>query len=171
MKLELGAGQRPTPGYIHNDISGFDDIDCCTSADQVTFPESSLDEVLALGVIEHLTYEQARRTFANTHRMLRPGGVFVFDVPDLAVWCQYLCDHTGGRPVPFELEHVLATLYGWQRWPGDEHKSGWTQQLLKESLGEWTAVDYGVEQFLARGHERRRMHRPADAHIYVIATK
>ena len=29
---------------------------------------------------------------------------------------------------------LRRTLWGWQRWPGDEHRSGWTEPLLRHYL-------------------------------------
>ena len=173
VKLEVGSGQRPTPGYLHNDVNAFDGIDLVGNPWEIDLPDGTVSEVLALGVIEHLTYDQVRATFANVARMLAPAGEFVFDVPDIPVWCRYVVDHFEGRPAPFTLEHVLATLYGWQRWPGDEHKSGWYLDRLESELVDagFGTRTYGVEQFLERGISRNRMHRPEDAHLYCIARK
>lgn len=173
MKLEIGSGQRPTPGYIHSDVNAFPDIDVVASPWEIDLEDSSLDEVLALGVIEHLTYAQVDLCLANVHRMLKPGGQFFFDVPDIPVWCGYVADHFAGRPTPFPLEHLLATLYGWQRWPGDEHKSGWHQELLETTLSKagFHRRRFGVEIYREKGVVRGRMERPADAHIYCVAVK
>src|SRR5712691_1198496 len=119
-KLELGCGHRPTPGYIHNDLNAFEGVDIVGAPWEIELPGGSLDEVLALGVVEHLTYAQVTQSFKNVHRMLAPGGAFLFDVPDIPVWCRYVADHFAGQPAPFTLEHLFSTLYGWQRWPGDE---------------------------------------------------
>jgi predicted SAM-dependent methyltransferase len=172
-KLELGCGQRPTPGYIHNDLNAFEGVDIVGNPWEIELPDGSLDEVIALGNIEHLTYEQCDKTFRNIRRMLAPGGVFLFDVPDIPVWCRYVADHFAGKETPFTLEHLFSTLYGWQRWPGDEHKSGWHQGMLEDAVKKagYSATSYGVEHFLSRGLERNRMKRPADAHIYCMATR
>jgi len=170
VKLELGSGQRPSPGYIHTDAHDFPGLDHIGSADTLECDDESLEEVLALGVIEHLTYQQAVDTFRNVYRWLAPGGVFLFDVPDLPVWCEYLSAHARGESAPFDLQHVLCTLFGWQRWEGDEHKSGWTKQMLEAELVKFSIV-WGVDSFVERGHYRRRFARPQDAHLYVTATK
>lgn len=172
-KLEIGCGQRPTPGYIHNDVNDFEGVDIVGMPWEIDFPAGALDEVLALGVIEHLTYGQVTDTFKNIRRMLAPGGEFIFDVPDIPVWCRYVVDHFEGRSTPFPIEHVMATLYGWQRWPGDEHKSGWWQARLEQELRDcgFTELSFGVEQILATGVRRNRFARPHDAHIYCRATK
>jgi predicted SAM-dependent methyltransferase len=172
-KVELGCGERPSDGYIHNDINDFPGIDIVGNPWEIDLPADSLDEVLALGVIEHLTYAQVGFCFGNVRRMLRLGGTFYFDVPDIPVWCRYVVDHFAGREIPFSIEHVFSTLYGWQRWPGDEHKSGWWDARLRAALSEAGFKDcmFGVEHFLEKGIRRNRMARPADAHIYCVATK
>lgn len=172
-KLEIGCGQRPTPGYIHNDINAFPDVELVCNPWEISLNNESLDEVLALGVVEHLTYEQVGMTVANVHRMLRRGGFFYFDVPDLLVWCRYAVDHLEGRSTPFPIEHILSTLYGWQRWPGDEHKSGWYEEKLVQMLerAEFRSAKFGVELFQQHGIERNRMQNSADAHLYCVALK
>ncbi len=173
MKLEIGSGQRPTPGYIHNDVNDFPGIDHVGNPWEIDLPSGSLDEVLALGVIEHLTYAQVDLCFDNIFRMLEPGGAFYFDVPDLPVWCRYVVDHFSGKTIPFPIEHVLSTLYGWQRWPGDEHKSGWYQALLEQAIARagFQDCEFGVQVLLDKGFVRNRFSRPHDAHIYCLVRK
>ncbi len=172
-RLEIGCGQRATPGYIHNDMNAFPGVDLVCSPWEIALEDESLDEALALGVIEHLTYGQVEQSFANVHRMLRKGGEFYFDVPDLPVWCRYAVDHFEGRPAPFPIEHILSTLYGWQRWPGDEHKSGWYQEKLVGALDRagFYSLKFGVELFRQHGIDRNRMKNPNDAHIYCVARR
>jgi predicted SAM-dependent methyltransferase len=172
-KLEIGCGQRPTPGYIHNDLNAFDGVDIVGSPWEIDLPDTSLEEVLALACIEHFTYAQARDTFKNVHRMLVPGGIFLFDVPDIPPWCQYVVDYFAGRSIPFTIEHVFSTLYGWQRWPGDEHKSGWWKTRLEDELHQagFYELEYGVQLMLEKGLMRNRFMRPHDVHIYCRATK
>lgn len=173
MKLELGSGGRPTPGYCHQDVyeQPGTDLDHVGPASSIALPDNTVTEVLALGVVEHFTRSEAKATFANVYRMLAPGGVFLFDVPDLKVWCQYLVDYENGALCPFSRDHILATLYGWQRWDGDEHKSGWTRDLIELELraAGFRRIDYGLAPFKARGLDRRRFSRPHDAHLYVEA--
>jgi predicted SAM-dependent methyltransferase len=167
-KLEIGCGQSPTPGYIHNDINMFDGVDIVGNPWELRLDSKSLDEVIALGVIEHLAYKDAKATFVNIRRMLRQDGVFLFDVPDIPVWCGYVADHFAGKEIPCTIEHALATLYGWQRWAGDEHKSGWHKELLEAEIRSagFSNIRYGTSPFLERGLARNRMARDWDAHLY-----
>lgn len=173
MKLELGAGHRPTRGYEHNDLHSFNHIEHVGEPWMLDLPAMSVDEVLALAFIEHLTFDQARDTFRNVHRMLTPRGIFLFDVPDYPVWAGYYLDAMAGVATPVTLEHIRRTLFGWQRWPGDEHKSGWDRALLSDALNEagFTHLEWGLAPFTDRGLYRRRFTNPADAHLYVCAVR
>jgi predicted SAM-dependent methyltransferase len=172
-KLEIGCGHRPTPGYVHNDLNPFDGVDIVGNPWEIDLSDGSLDEIIALGLMEHLTNDQFERTLVNAYRMLAPNGVFLFDVPDIPIWCKYVVDHFEGREIPFSIEHVFNTLYGWQRWPGDEHKSGWYKEKLDAALKRsgFRIFEYGVEEFTNRGLTRNRMLRPHDAHLYCLARR
>jgi predicted SAM-dependent methyltransferase len=172
MRLELGSGPRPTKGYITSDVNASDDIDIVASAPNIELPNDSLDEVIAIALMEHLTYEDFGKALVNVARMLKPGGKFYFDVPDLPVWCEYLAKIVRGERVPFTRRAIYKTIYGHQRFPGDTHASGWDNETLAEALDNagFLDIEYGVEHFLANGLERVRFHRPLNAHIYVVAT-
>jgi SAM-dependent methyltransferase len=47
-------------------------------------PDGSAAAAFASHVLEHLTYKDCLKALANTHRLLKPGGVFRLIVPDLA---------------------------------------------------------------------------------------
>lgn len=175
IKLELGAGHRPSRGYSHNDLYPFDHIEHVGNPWMLDLSDDSLAEVLALGFMEHLTFDQARDTMRNCARMLEPGGMFLFDVPDYPVWASYYLKQLGAKSGEYTnippLDHVRKTLFGWQRWPGDEHKWGWDQDSLAETLIEtgFKAVSWGLQPFVNRGLYRARFFRPEDAHLYVCA--
>jgi predicted SAM-dependent methyltransferase len=177
LKLELGVGERPTEGYLHQDISSASGVrlDFTCPPWEISIADSTLTEVLALGVVEHLRFDEVGKTAANAHRMLAPGGCFIFDVPDMKIWSEYLYNVTHGMEEknPCTAEHVWRTIYGWQRWVGDEHKSGWTREEIVGVLRSagFERIEEGVNLLLAKGIERRRFTRNWDAHIYLCAIK
>jgi predicted SAM-dependent methyltransferase len=172
MKLELGAGHRPTLGYEHNDLHPFYHVEHVGNPWMIDLPDGSVEEVLALGLIEHLTYQQAYDTFRNVARMLTSDGKFYFDVPDYPVWVNYYLKTYDGGDIGIPLEHVRGTLLGWGRWPGDEHKYGWDADHLSDTLGQCglTAISWDVQPFKDRA-SRNRFTRSWDAHLYVTAAK
>ncbi len=126
--------------------------------------DASVDEVMAKGMLEHLTYHEVLRSFVEWKRILKLDGFFTVEVPDVAEYLrQYfqmraepkLLSGEGGSAAPGEppdfavcpgLDRWLRrALWGWQRWPGDEHRSGWTETLLK----------FYLDQFSSRNEIRR----------------
>jgi len=176
-KLELGSGGKPSPGYLHQDITPLSEVelDFICNPWEIPLEENSLSEVLALGVVEHFRYQDAHKTFAHVYKLLKKGGSFLFDVPDMKVWSEYLYNLTHGMQEknPFRPEHVWATTYGWQRWLGDEHKSGWTRDDILDAIKKagFSSVEEGVQIFTSKGIERGRFARKEDAHLYIKATK
>lgn len=80
MKLNLGANDRRIEGFIS--------VDVCPPADQIAdltqpwpWPDSSVDEVLAFDVFEHLPSK--RHSMNELWRVLRNGGVATIEVPTI----------------------------------------------------------------------------------------
>ena len=78
MRLNLGANDRRVEGFIS--------VDVCEPADQIAdltkdwpWPESSVDEVLALDVFEHL--KDKRHTMNQLWKVLKNGGRATIEVP------------------------------------------------------------------------------------------
>lgn len=81
MKLNLGCADRHLPDYVNVDIA--------LPADQIVdlsgpwpWPDSSIDEVVALDIIEHLPDRIG--TMNELHRVLKPGARAIIETPDAA---------------------------------------------------------------------------------------
>ena len=177
-KLELGAGLRPTRGYQHHDQYPHPHIEHLGDPWMLDLPTASLDEVLALAFIEHLTYEQALDTFRNVKRMLKPSGVFLFDVPDYPIWTAYYLAHIQEMPKLREklgdelpdIDLCRQTLFGWGRFPGDSHLYGWDTDHLAAALTECGFDPTFTDSSLFRSRAyRRRFGEAWNAHLYVQA--
>lgn len=177
-KLELGCGLRPTEGYLHQDILNLDcKLDYCCKAWNIPLDEETLSEVIAIAVMEHLKIEDFRKTLKHIYKLLEPGGVFLFDVPDIKVWSQYLflVLHTprmeNTSKVPYSKTDIYKTIVGWNRWEGDEHKSLWTKEDVYRELSQvGFKVSEGLDEIKKRVH-RDRFNHPENAHIYIKAVK
>jgi predicted SAM-dependent methyltransferase len=177
-KLELGCGQRPTPGYLHQDITSQPDVELDFNCQiwEIPLEENSLSEIIALGLMEHLRFADFTKALKHIHKLLASQGEFLFDIPDIKIWSEYLYNITHGMPEksPFSKEHVYATFWGWQRWPGDEHKCTWMKDdLFKhlQKIGFREIIDEDTQIFLSRGISRDRFNNPANAHFYIKAIK
>ena len=173
MKLEIGCGERPTEGYLHQDIIELKDkLDFTCQPWEIPLENNSLTEVIAIGVMEHLRFDEFNKTIKHIFNLLEPGGEFLFDTPDLRIWSGYLFDILNNRPVPFTQEHIYAIFWGWQRWNGDEHKCAWTRRdLYDELISVGFCVGEGLEDIMSRNIIRNRFFRKEDAHIYIKAVK
>lgn len=96
IKLNLGCGGRPLPGYINIDLDTLEELKSRYPTEEfpegvevyqydifnLPFPDSSVAEVRADSLLEHLSFLEERKIFYELKRVLRPGGMFIFSVPD-----------------------------------------------------------------------------------------
>lgn len=97
MKLELGSGYNPTPGYVHLDLNpNAPDVDVVAGAfplpwgatvyvggGYATLDAGSCEEIRAVDVLEHLSYWVTDDALAEWARALVPGGLLYVQVPDV----------------------------------------------------------------------------------------
>ncbi len=154
LRLDVGCGEAgPRAGHVGVDIRALRGIGILSTS-------WGIDEHLAPGTVsafysrhtlEHITYPQAKRTFASWFRLLKPGGRVHIVVPDLAFHIAQFLDPNPRGPSPAnpawtQRQHALAGFYGWQReadhklW--DVHKCGYTFPIMGELLGEAGFVRY-----------------------------
>ena len=178
MKLEFGSGERPTDGYLHQDIIQLSTpLDYVCKAWEVPMEEESLDEVIAIAVMEHLRIGEFRDTLKHIYKLLKPGGVFYFDVPDIKTWNTYLflvlsdSKYENSSMVPYSKTDIYKTMWGWQRWEGDEHKSAWVKEDVYWELDMIGFTVYNGLNDIKDRVKRDRFDIPANAHIYVKAVK
>jgi len=175
-KLELGCGDKPTSGYLHQDITQREvKLDFTCMPWEIDMPKESISEVIALGVIEHMRFEEVKMTLKHMNLLLSLGGAFLFDVPDMKVWSKYLYNllHGIANENPFSEKHIWSTFYGWQRWVGDEHKSGWSIESITREIktANYSIIEEGTNIFTSIGIFRDKFTRLGDAHLYIKAIK
>jgi SAM-dependent methyltransferase len=76
---------------------------CASVADESLAAPDSFDAVLAIGVLHHLSDEEALSLFRLAHRALKPGGRLVTTdgcyEPGQSFWARYFLSHDRGRNV------------------------------------------------------------------------
>jgi SAM-dependent methyltransferase len=90
---------------------------------QIPFVDDSVDVILCLDVLEHLNLLDQPSAIAEIRRVLKPGGVFLVTIPNLA--------HFASRLSFFLLGKLIRTS-GVERHPGDRPYSEYRALLSKE---------------------------------------
>ena len=106
MKLEIGGGTIPEPGWVNLDpVHGAGDFKRYAQ-DGIPITDNSVDEARASHVMEHIPAGQPRITVMNeVHRVLKPGGVFTIIGPLIGAY---------GTPIQT-----------WHAWADPTHVSYW----------------------------------------------
>lgn len=88
LRLNVGSGDKKIDGYINVDLDGNADIhaDVCS----IPLPDSSVDEILAIHVLEHLERWNAPKALVEWFRLLKPGATLVIELPDIIKCCENL---------------------------------------------------------------------------------
>lgn len=137
INLEIGAGCNPTPGFIHCDFvrdpNCPDALDFVCDARAVPLPDDHCDNILMFGVFEHFGIFEIPDVVAEVFRILAPGGVFKFDVPDFDWFVErYLRPELRDRGR--DEDWILKAIFGGQDAPGMFHKWGWNERRLRTFL-------------------------------------
>ena len=96
IRLNLGCGGRPLPGYVNIDLDSLEqmkhryptyDFDESIPIHQydifnLPYNNATVSEVRAESLLEHLAFDEERQLFVEIQRVLHSGAVFQFSVPD-----------------------------------------------------------------------------------------
>lgn len=74
--------------------------------DQLPFPDDFFDMVISFGVLEHLRYYDT--SVKEAYRVLRSGGIFFVNCPNLGAWVNRLLLLLGYQPRDVEISQCLA---------------------------------------------------------------
>ena len=141
MKVDIGSGPAPLPGYTTVDLY---DRNADIRADIRGLVLEDVEHVNASHVLEHLPHVDVIPTLANIHDWMRRNGKITAEVPDM------------GRITP---EHPLwlVYVYGCQKDAGEYHRGGFTESTLVAALEFAGWRDVEVRAFLSEHPSRTGM--------------
>lgn len=83
IRVELGSGPWPTPGYVHVDTDRYArHVEHRSPMWRLPFPDGSVTEILAVHCLEHVPPGKLRTTLREWRRVLAPGGFAEVHVPN-----------------------------------------------------------------------------------------
>ena len=83
LKLNLGARDRPIPGFKSVDCEAHPGVDFVRDASDLSiFEDGSVVEIYASHILEHFPHTNTLAVLKEWHRVLEPGGILYVAVPD-----------------------------------------------------------------------------------------
>ena len=167
IKLNLGCASRPLDAYTNIDMDSLEDIkkrypniNINEHADfvqanvlELPFEDETVDEVRCDALMEHFSFKEESKFFHEVKRVLKPGALFQFSVPDfedavkkwLAAkddWKDFFRDddeaiekqHWFGNysySADNRWGYLTATLFGTQNGEGQFHKNAYTEGKIR----------------------------------------
>lgn len=143
VRLNLGCGDKVLPGYVNVDVAETragkaPDVLCDLHA-LTPFETASVDEVLAVHVVEHFWRWEVVDVLKEWARVLKPGGRMILECPNLLSACEeFLRNPTAGSGPGREGQRTMWVFYGDPAWqdPLMCHRWNYTPQSLGEVMAQ-----------------------------------
>ena len=126
VKINVGSGEYPVEGYVN--IDKYYEADVKADALHLPYKDGTVQEVLSSHLLEHFNKFEVKDALAEWYRVLKYGGQLVLEVPDFESIVQRWLDTDD------KLGFAMDTIFGLQTRPGEEHKIGFTKNILKDLL-------------------------------------
>lgn len=128
--LNLGCGVNTSSEFVNIDAFPFRKTHLVRNIQDLSiFPTNSVDMVYASHVIEHIPRAELKKTLAEWCRVLKPGGVLRFGVPDIDKLIAIY--NASGK----DTESIVNQLLGQDR-DYDRHCTIWNHSYAKKVLKE-----------------------------------
>lgn len=187
VRLNLGCASRLLPDYINIDMDSLDEIKrrypniqvpdniafLVGDALNLDFDDESVDEVRADALLEHFSFLEEPKFFREAARVLKPGGVLRFSVPDFedAVrkwldaeddWKDFFRNddeaienkHWFGN-YSYSTEnrwgYLMASIFGPQNGEGQFHKNAYTEKKIEAICQVLGFGQPKIDRFLWKG--------------------
>lgn len=187
IKINLGCGGRPLIGYVNVDMDTIEELksrypDTFFPPDlkvyqydifNLPYSDNSVSEIKSDSMLEHLSFKEEKMFFLEVRRVLKPGGLLIFSVPDfeetVKVWLNandnwkdfyrddeeaILTQHWFGQysySMDSRWGYLIASIFGPQNSPGQFHKNAYTIGKIRAILSKLEFEEEDISHFLWKG--------------------
>jgi predicted SAM-dependent methyltransferase len=146
VKLNLGCGKDIRDGYINIDIyNEHPSILRYDVSNLYSFETNSVDEILALDILEHFPIDKIDGLVGEWCRVLKSGGELIIQTPDVErVFSVFYKQALEGK---ITWERLARIIYGGQDYPYNFHYCMFSEQWIKEILQRHNMIDICVTKF------------------------
>ena len=163
-RLNLGCGDKILDGWTNVDIAparaGRQPDVICDLHKLEPFADASVDEVMAIHVVEHFWRWEVVDVLREWTRVLKPGGLMVLECPNLLTACaEMLANPDQGSLPGAEGQKTMWVFYGDPAWrdPLMCHRWNYTPASLGAVMAEAGLVDIRQEPAQFKMREPRDM--------------
>lgn len=140
MKINAFSGRHVLDGWVNVDVVPSPKAkrppDILASVLSIPLPDGCADEFMAIHGFEHLWLWDVPKALAEWHRLLKPGGLLVLEMPDVKKCAKNLLRLIETEDIKSLDSLAMHGLYGDPReedpWMG--HRWGWTPKTIKPVL-------------------------------------
>jgi glycosyltransferase involved in cell wall biosynthesis len=164
VRLNLGCGDKILPGYVNVDVApsraGKSPDVLCDLHALAPFESDSVDEVLAVHVVEHFWRWEIVAVLKEWLRVLKPEGRMILECPNLLTACEELLKDPAAAAGPGpEGQRSMWVFYGDPAWrdPLMSHRWNYTPQSLAAVMAEAGLVNIRQEPAQYKLREPRDM--------------
>ena len=143
IKVVIGAGPQQLHGWFSTDINTLDITQ--DGSWRNLFNPSSIDNILAEHVVEHLSLDELYRALAHARTYLKPEGVFRIAVPDAFHPSRYYYNLV--KPGGWETPEQHKLFFDYEMMTRVAEKSGYRIRLLEyfDEQGNFHQESYSLE--------------------------
>jgi len=131
IRINLGCGEKPLPGYINVDLRLLPDVDIVADVRRLPFDAGSIFEISSAHLVEHFREHHFRTVVLPYWKsLLMPGGQLRIICPNWAAMLEQL--NAGRMPI----STFKRITFGAQDYEGDDHFAMYTPETLEKLLVE-----------------------------------
>lgn len=125
--LDVGCGDIKVDDKLLG-VDAYSDAPCVNVKAymwDMPFEDNSIDGILCMMALEHISKFQVMPTLIEFNRVLKPGARFIILVPDIIWVLNKFIDNPN-------VEWEMDMLFGIQTHDGEYHKTGFTREIIKK---------------------------------------